>query len=323
LASRAGQRKTLPTLTCPSCHRKIVSVAFSSNAKGGAPHASTYASCLRRCEDCGRGFSNAATSHVARLTELYRDPFLNLPASIADGHAAALAQALNVLNRPSKRAKFVSANSEDHVTWTLFRHLQAEGRLRTFLSCMGIDFATPQSAEPILLLWGVPIPPSAPGRQVRSDLIGVLNDLKERHERRSEPDVILDCGSRGIVFIEVKLRSPNESKADYEGWQKYLKDTDAFSESAQAKRSGLYELARNWRIAWDMAKHRPMALVNLGPPNLFTGKYAAPLKGFTRSLQLTPKRQFRTVGWESLWGALPNHPEWLRRYAEARRVPIS
>ncbi len=253
---------------------------------------------------------------------LYRNPFLDVPESIADGHESVLAQAFNLINRPSKVAKFASVNSEDHVTWTLFRHLQLEGRLHTFLSRLGIAFATQGSAEPTLLLWGVPVPQSSAGAQVHADLTSVVSDLKEKLQRRSEPDVILDLGSGGIVFVEIKLRSPNDSKSDYEGWQKYLNNTDAFMDSDKTKSSGLYELARNWRIAWDMAKDRPMALVNLGPANLFSGKHADSLETFTKSLRLRPNRRFLTVGWNSLWSALPEHPEWLRRYVETRRVPV-
>ena len=127
---------------------------------------------------------------------------------------------------------------------------------------------------------------------------------------------------REARHVQFKLWSRNDSKSDYAGWQKYLNNTDAFADSDQTKSSGLYELARNWRIVSDMARDRPMALVNLGPGNLFTGKHAGSLETFTKSLRLNAKRQFLTVGWDSLWSALPDHPDWLHRSVKARRVPV-
>jgi hypothetical protein len=257
-----------------------------------------------------------------RLTVIYRDPFAGVPASIADGHAAALAQALNVLNRRAKRGKFASLTSEDHVTWTIFRRLQAEGQFGNALARAGVEFATGLSVEPTLLLWGVPIPQTTAGAAVQARLVQVLDAIKENPDRRSEPDVILDCGEAGVVFVEVKFRSRNDSKPGYGGWNKYVEATEAFTDAGQAKASALYELARNWRIAWDVAGGRPMALVNLGPPALFTGDVAAPLVTFASSLSLTATRQFLTTTWQSLLGSLADHPEWLRRYAAARGIPI-
>jgi ADP-ribosylglycohydrolase len=45
-----------------------------------------------------------------------------------------LGQALNRINRPSKRMKFMSAKSEDHLTWTVFRYLQLARFDADFLS---------------------------------------------------------------------------------------------------------------------------------------------------------------------------------------------
>ncbi len=87
------------------------------------------------------------------------------------------------------------------------------------------------------------------------------------------------CGPAGIVFIEVKYRSLNDNKdADYGGWSRYL-DTDAFADPLSLRRSGHYELARNWRIGWDLAGERPFTLVNLGPPILFEGPEGKRLAG--------------------------------------------
>jgi hypothetical protein len=212
-----------------------------------------YDSCLRRCEGCGFGFSNAMTAEIGRITIVYRDPFGNIPDYIAAGHDEVLGQALNRINRPSKRMKFMSSKSEDHLTWTLFRHLQLASEMGKVMGQLGIDFMGNPPVEPSLLLWGSPVPPQdEASKAIQDRLIKVLDLLGEKQQRRSEPDVVIDYGEWGAIFIEVKHGSPNDDKpAAYKGWHTYLSNTDAFRDGDSVPNTGLYELARNWRIAWD------------------------------------------------------------------------
>ena len=66
-------RQTLMPLPCPDCGAILESRPFTLNARGGAPTVHGYDDCLRRCEPCGIGLSNAGDpSKVKVLRRLGR-----------------------------------------------------------------------------------------------------------------------------------------------------------------------------------------------------------------------------------------------------------
>jgi hypothetical protein len=124
----------------------------------------------------------------------------------------------------------------------------------------------------------------------------------------------------GIVFIEVKHRSRNEFKeAQYGGWKKYLEQSSAFLNADEVCKTGMYELARNWRFIWGLAEKRPLWLVNLGPEDLFTDKR---LNDFRAQLNQDAQRQFREISWKQLRAAIGVAPdwEWLNEWLTDRGV---
>jgi hypothetical protein len=94
---------------------------------GKVPVATQFDDCLRRCEPCGIGASNA--SDRGAVTFIHRDPLGNIPVESREGASEALAQALNIRNRESKRRRFGFSTSEDAVTWVVFMHLLRSGQL--------------------------------------------------------------------------------------------------------------------------------------------------------------------------------------------------
>jgi hypothetical protein len=194
--------KRLPSVAC-ECGAMIVSDEFVPNSRGGAPTASGFDSCLRRCQACGIGFSNSR--NPSDIIRILRDPFVGLPAYVAEGCDRALAECLNQSHTRKKKTDFQSLSSEDHVTWTVMRLLQHERLLGQAFRCPGV--------EPVLLMWGVPVPNnSAEGWALRDKIIGICDDLKERSKRRTEPDVVLDCGEAGIVIVEASCGHPTSSR---------------------------------------------------------------------------------------------------------------
>jgi hypothetical protein len=79
--------------------------------------ATQYDDCLRRCEPCGIGASNAADPQA--VTYIHRDPLGNIPIESRKGVSRALGEALNARNRESKRRRFGFSTSEDAVTWVV------------------------------------------------------------------------------------------------------------------------------------------------------------------------------------------------------------
>jgi hypothetical protein len=149
----------------------------------------------------------------------------------------------------------------------------------------------------------------------------VSKNLGESQNSRSEPDVILDFKSAGLVIIEVKHGSRNEwEKANHKGWQSYLRDTQAFANPEGVRQVGLYELTRNWRIGWDLADGRPFRLVNLGPPRLFAMPFSAVLRRFENCLNTTDDHKFVLATWCDLVAAITSPPPWLQKYLKGRGV---
>jgi hypothetical protein len=171
-----------------------------------------------------------------------------------------------------------------------------------------------------LLLWGVPVTAGQTSAALRKALLAVSDHLGEDPARRSEPDVVLDFGRHGLVFVEVKYRSKNDRKApEYEHWGRYLDVPSACFDSPSAVRaSGLYELARYWRIGCDIARARPFTLVNLGPVRLFRGRGAAMLSQFASALGQAESRRFVRLTWAGLLQGISDKPDWLTDYVRKR-----
>ena len=180
------------------------------------------------------------------------------------------------------------------------------------------------SAQPTMLLWGVPIPLSSPSAcALRRDLVDVLDRLGEKPTSRSEPDGLLDLGAAGLVIVEVKVHSgPNMKEPDYAHWDTYLGGLPFDGDNA-IRESGFYELARYWRIGWDLAEDRPFAVFSLGPADLFArNDLPAQLASFQKGLATQERhRVFRVVDWPAfLKPAVPLAGSWFRDYCRERGI---
>lgn len=285
------------------------------------PTVSKYEDCLRRCDGCGVGYANAATNP----TRIYKNPLDNLPAEAREGVKAVLDQSLNRQNHATKWRRFGFSTSEDAVTWVVFSFLALHAPLG--LSGLGPRLlGFPNAGKPTLLLWGVPVPADEAGNDLHARLVDILDRIGEHEKRRSEPDVVLDYGSAGAAFIEVKLNAANDEAkpADAAKFDKYLCDTSAFVDPIKMKKSRMYELTRNWRIGWDLAGERPFRLVNLGPETLFTRSER--LDSFETGLAISTARRFLRLTWSSLLAAvaldLSGIPQWLEDWLGRRGLGL-
>jgi hypothetical protein len=166
--------RALPTLPCSVCGEALVSRDYAPNKRGGAPNASDFDSCLRRCEKCHIGLSNSRNPDD--IVRIFREIDDAIPIPVRGGVDVVLEQAMNVRNRAAKRVKFCSESSEDAVTWSVFLGLQRAGRLREILSKLGCVFSQGAATEPVMLLWGVPVPSDAHnGIAIRDHLLAIAD----------------------------------------------------------------------------------------------------------------------------------------------------
>lgn len=279
--------------------------------------ATSFKDCLRQCKKCGIGASNAKRN----VTWIYLKPLKNIPRESREGAKKALDEALNQTNLKSKLRKFGFSTSEDAVTWVVFTRLLTSKRLLKALTCCGI-IADQAKMAPTLLLWGVPINHRLVGEKIRQQLKDVCTEiLGENRKRLTEPDVIIDLGEDGLIFIEVKYLYGNDSKpTDYKHWSRYEKGLRLAWRYEDIKASRCYELARNWRVLKELADGRPATLVNLGKKErLFRGVEGERLCRFAEALGLDERSRFKKVRWwEFLDKVLDDQPQWFANFCRDR-----
>ena len=286
---------------------------------GQVSAATGFDDCLRRCKSCKKiAASNAADSKT--VTFIYRDPLGNIPIESREGASEALANALNVRNRESKRHRFGFSTSEDAVTWVVFTYLLRSGQLLAALRRARLISDETSTPAPTLLLWGAPIGNGYRGAEIRKQLSELCASLKENPSSFSEPDVIVDLGETGLIFIEVKYLSRNDKRPrNYSGWSRYESASGLGWRFDDVRASGCYELARNWCLLKNLAGKRVASLVNLGPKRLFLGADGERLDSFVEALGVDEQSHFMKATWSDLLGNnLGDLPKWLAQFCQSR-----
>lgn len=218
-------------------------------------------------------------------------------------------------------SRFGFSTSEDAVTWVVFTYLLHSDHLLEALKRCGLISNRILTTTPTLLLWGVPIGSTPRGVEIHKYLIEFCASLHEDANSFSEPDVIIDLGEDGLIFIEVKYRSGNDSKsADYSGWSRYVSAPGIDWQTEDIKASGCYELARNWCLVKSLAAGRPATLANLGLAGLFLGKEGERLDRFAASLGSDESSHFVKLTWPDILGKLDNVPDWFDRFCRDRKL---
>jgi hypothetical protein len=99
-------------------------------------------------------------------------------------------------------------NSEDALSWNVFRSLQEAGELHTAAHLLA---GVHTKLEPELLLWGRRILSDA--TEPSTEIQGALQLLEPSLRQQTEPDVIMRVHGWGWVFIEAKLGSATPTYA--------------------------------------------------------------------------------------------------------------
>lgn len=310
----------LPGLLCPSCNEPMAE-APGIEAFG---RATSFETCVRRCAPCEIGASNALSEKEP--TFIHRKPLTNIPEEARDGALEALRAALNIRNRAKKESYFGFSTSEDAVTWVVFDYLKRSGLLLTALHNIGLGSLDLKGNVPSLLLWGVPVSGGSRGTATRDQLVKECIAVGENPAALSEPDVIIDLGEQGIVFIEVKYLSGNDNQPyDYTGWHKYASPERLPWAFDEVRASGCYELSRYWCFLEKLADGRKGWLVNLGLSTLFSGREGDRLDRFVTALGPHDSLQFRMATWGQLLAPLMSAASpWFTQFCcRGRRLGLS
>lgn len=301
----------LKSIICNSCNREIKSDNFTPNKKGAAPTAKSYNQCLRKCIDCGIGYSNSQSSPKI----IYKNYLNNIPFEVRskDLLEYVLKNSLNVTNRKNKVNSFSNANSEDALTWTVFYYLNEKKILAEIINKI-VKQKNRYTKNPDVYLWGSSIKRESESKLI-SDFYKLSDNAQEKKSSRTEPDVILDFKEEGIIFIEVKYKSPNEVKKNkLTVFDSYISN-NAFKNSKLIKESGMYELVRNWYYGYHLSDKRPFTLINLGFENLWKNSNEENINNFIKGLNVSDNKKFHMLSWNEFSRAISQKKDsWFYNY---------
>jgi len=199
---------------------------------------------------------------------VFKDPLDNVPTQVRVGAGDTLKRSLNVRQRRKKKGRFAFSDSKDALVWTVFAYLlrHVPAALPYWISNrLNLQVA----GEPEALLWGVPLGQRGNGERTRDTLTDVLQRFGEDPEDFTEPDVMLDFGAHGLIFIEATFGAPTATITDQD-LAPYLAANSSSGMTPLAK-SESNGLMRSWCIGKRMAGDRPFRLVALldRTPNVF------------------------------------------------------
>jgi len=161
-----------------------------------------------------------------------------------DSEDLALLQAIKAVKRESR---MVRDNSEDALTWNVFRYLEKTSQVAASLSFLiGASVTNPQ-----LVYWSY----SQATQGVWPELAQARAEFGEQPHRSSEPDLIV-VSDNALFFIEAKLSATNEttpSRPQYtkkyltggNNWYQQVFKTDYATLAIQEQK---YELTRFWLL---------------------------------------------------------------------------
>lgn len=296
----------LPSLICPKCGGFI-----SDNMGVGDLGSYAINKCNRVCIDCGLGFTNDVKNPVL----VFKNPEDNVPERYREGLNLALGNMINEGNWLSKRNNLCSENSKDAIVWTVFNEFLRDKYLCYNFAQQVAGF--PMYGKPEILLWGVNMVDA--GHLTREALIGSSKSIGEKRNFLSEPDVVMDYGRYGLIFIECKYNRPNETKEEtFKGWLKY-DNADIFYDFNKIKQGGQYQFTRLWRVGDEMAGDRPFILVNIVRECDLLDSEIENKKRFSAHIYERKNRIFMTISWKKLIGQI-NRIFPVHHYARVKNL---
>ena len=205
---------------------------------------------------------------------------------------------LGWLKRFKRENRMEHDNSEDAVTWNVFRYLETAGQLSEYLSSMVGSPVT----NPEIIYWSY----NQREHGVWPELKKARKEFGESRGRGTEPDLIIVTDTQ-LFWIEAKLTASNETprkddadRKKYEtgggGWFQQVFQSDYHTIAVKEKK---YELMRLWLLgSWAAAQlDLDFYLVNL-----VRAEHEKDIEHrFGRHLKTDSKRSFVRWTWESIY----------------------
>ena len=208
---------------------------------------------------------------------------------------------LNLLERKistvKRESRMARDNSEDAVTWNVFRYLEKHGLLKHFLK----ELFQVDEDEPEIIYWSY--------SQAQNGIWDKLKASREEFElvpsKGSEPDIII-LGKSCLIFIEAKLTATNNTtpsklkvKDKYSsGGQNWWNDVFTSSFDTVAVQDKKYELARFWLLGSWIAQQLGQQFILA---NLVLEEKDKKIKSlFESHIKSSAERMFERITWEDI-----------------------
>jgi hypothetical protein len=193
------------------------------------------------------------------------------------------------------------------IVWTIFSHL-----LQTASASSCWQLLSGESAPwPSALIFGG----EALGDQAEYAREQLLEKTKDW-----APDVLLEQWPGSLTIVMARTVKSYRDVKDAHLWRPLFHETEAFDDHGTAQMSGRIELARAWRLGFDLAQRRSFTLIDLRllPENV---AQQASTDLFRSSLRLRDDRRYVQLTWRALLAELPQPwPEYLVRFVAAHRL---
>lgn len=210
---------------------------------------------------------------------------------------------LNQIKKVKRESRMARDNSEDAVTWNIFRFLEKEHLTEpVFSSILGTPINSPQ-----IIYWSY----DQTNKKQWTLLNQARKEFGETIKRGSEPDIIIKTDKQ-LLFIEAKLTATNNtSPTDKTNSNKYESGgnnwfTKVFNSDYQtiAIQEQKYELLRFWLLGTWLANLEKLDFYLL---NLVLSKNEIEIESIFKNLiHESLSRQFKRITWEEIYTNILN-----------------
>lgn len=207
---------------------------------------------------------------------------------------------LEKIKTTKRESRMARDNSEDAVTWNVFRFLERNNLIEGFLSLLIGEGL--KSSE--VIYWSYSQKENKD--TCWSELKKAREEFGEEVKRGSEPDLLLKT-DKALFFIEAKLTASNETKPSGESnskkyetggnnWFSKVFNSDYKTVAIDAKK---YELMRFWLLGTWIAEQDSLDFYLI---NLVLSKREGDIETiFRKHIKENERRKFQRVTWESIY----------------------